>query len=241
MDNNPDNAGTQDPVSKTSADSKYTWISIGFFWVLSLIIVGYVGFIDGKGDKVNSTQALKKVAGASTSLLPGVPIQSPTPQTGSVVQVTSMVTPSQNAPTGVSTAPCARSGYAQKWEYLTPYTIKNGDTIQSIAQEQLNDSTRVNEILQLNGNSQLVVGSTLYLPPPQITKSNGNIQQIYGKLLEINSSFWHVGFSSDPNGLGVLVPTYWFDGIQNIDTYQTGDCVKVLLDNGDKVYSVSEQ
>jgi hypothetical protein len=201
-------------------------------WFVSLIIAGFVGFVWGQGSKTNeSTNVLSantspvtvapSPSGASNSNLPGSGGNIPTPTVNNIT--------------------CNKNGFAQKWEYLTAYVIKQNDSIQSIAKEQLKDETRVNEILQINGVGPLVVGSTLYLPPSTITKSSGNIKQLYGKLMEKSNTSWHVSFSSDPKGQGILIPSFLFEGIPNKDTYKPGDCIKVFLDDGFTVYSVSLQ
>jgi hypothetical protein len=199
-------------------------------WFVSLVIAVFIGFWWGQGNKTSeSTNVLM----AKTSQTPSTVTPSP--------QVT-VDTTARNTPTPtVSPVACSKTGFAQKWEYLTSYVIKQNDSIQSIAREQLKDESRVNEILQINGVGPLVVGSTLYLPPSTITKSSGNIKQVYGKLIEKNNASWHVSFSSDPKGQGVLIPSFLFEGVQNKDTFTIGDCIKVFFDDGFKVYSVSLQ
>ena len=214
-----------------------TKMFLSSLWVVSLIFVGFIGFAWGQGSKTTDT---KKVLMANTSQVPVTVAPSPqiTPNSFS----NNIPGAGVNTPTPtVDTTPCGKTGFAQKWEYLTAYVIKENDSIQNIAKEQLKDESRVNEILQINGVGQLVVGSTLYLPPPTITKSSGNIKQVYGKLVEKNNTSWHISFSSDPKGQGILMPSFLFEGIGNRDTYKIGDCIKVFFDDGFKVYSVSLQ
>jgi hypothetical protein len=52
---------------------------------------------------------------------------------------------------------------------------------------------------------------------------------------------WHVSFNSDKEGIGILIPSYWFEAITNKDDYKVGDCLTVLFDDGFKVFSVSKQ
>ena len=204
-------------------------------WVVSLFVVGFIGFAWGQGSKTPDTN---KVLSANTSQV----TLAPSPQVTSVAVSNTVPGVGENTPIPtMDTTPCTKTGFAQKWDFLTPYVIKQNDSIQSIAKEQLNDETRVNEILQINGVGPLVVGSTLYLPPSTITKSSGNLKQVYGKLVEKNSTSWHISFSSDPKGQGILIPSFLFDGIANKDTYKIGDCLKIFLDDGFKVYSVAIQ
>jgi hypothetical protein len=140
-----------------------------------------------------------------------------------------------------SAAFCKKAGFAQKWEYLTPYIVKQNDTFQDIATSELHDATRVNEITQINGVNPVVVGSTLYLPPPSVAKSSGNLREVYGKLSDKNSVSWHINFSVDPKGQGILIPSFWFEGLADTSSYKIGDCVKVFFDDGYKVYSLSLQ
>ncbi len=211
-------------------------VFIGLLWVFSVIISGIIGFSYGQGSKSDDPT---NVLSANISPIPVTaapsPQITPTPTSNSILGVVS------DTPTPtVNPISCSKTGFAQKWEYLTAYEVKQGDTIQNIAKEQLKDETRVNEILQINGVG-LVIGSTLYLPPPSITKSSGNIKQVYGKLLEKNNTSWHIGFSNDPKGQGILIPSFWFEGISNKDSYKTGDCLKVFFDEGFKVYTVALQ
>lgn len=164
---------------------------------------------------------------------------------------TSQITPAEstNLPAANTTvnagasnnSTCPKTGFAQKWEYLTAYTVKQNDTLESIATDQLKDASRVNELLKINGVGPYVVGSTLYLPPPSITKSSGNIQQVYGKLVERNDTSWHVSFTADKTGQGILIPSFLFNSVPNKDSVKMGDCVSVLFDNGYKIYNLSLQ
>jgi hypothetical protein len=221
-----------------NVQSKHDGFGIKMFfsalWFVSLLIAGFIGFVWGQGSKIDES---KNVLTANTSEVPATVSPSPSEVSNNNVPDSGANTPT---PT-INTSTCSKNGFAQKWEYLTAYVIKENDSIQKIAKEQLKDETRVNEILQINGVGPLVVGSTLYLPPSTITKSSGNIKQLYGKLMEKNTTSWHVSFSSDPKGQGILIPSFLFEGIENKDSYKPGDCIKVFLDDGFTVYSVSLQ
>jgi len=213
-------------ASENTPDASGMKILFTSLWMISVVIAGYIGYGYGQGQTPD-----KKV------LTPTPTIQAnPT-----VIDYTVPGNATTVSPAMVDTKACAKTGFAQKWEYLTAYVIKENDTLQSIATEQLKDETRSNEILQINGVNPLVIGSTLYLPPASIAKSSGNIKQVYGKLVEKNSTSWQLNFSNDPKGQGILFPSFWFESVPNNDSYKIGDCLKIFFDDGFKVYSVDKQ
>lgn len=219
---------------------------LSILWICSIFISGFIGFIYGRSNQNSQTGAEKNTLAVSinqitntptpTSISIPIPIPSP-----SAKSITPTVAPTVIPTNTVKSDSCSKTGFAQKWEYLTAYIIKQNDTLQGIATLQLNDSTRVNEILQINGVGPLIADSTLYLPPSTVSKSSGNLKKVYGKLVEKNSASWRINFSNDTNGQGILIPSFWFQGITNIDSYKIGDCIEVFLDDGYKVFSVSLQ
>jgi hypothetical protein len=217
-----------------------TKITYGFFGMLAAVFIGLLGFSYIKGMLSGQSNSDKKVL-ATTSQITYAPVVKPSPTIEVTAAVTILPTGEDNVPSAASNKSCDRYGYAQKWEYLTSYTIQPNDTLQSIATAQLHDPSRVNEIVQLNGAGPYVVGTTLYLPPPSITKSSGNLKEVYGLLIDKNASFWHISFSSDSSGLGILIPSYWFNDIANSNSFIVGDCIKVLFDDGNKVFSAVMQ
>ncbi len=211
-------SSTNSPIA--SSDTSGAKMAIGMLWVVSLIVIGYLGYIIGQKETAPQKSSTKNVL-AEINSLPTSPPSSVTAKN--------------------TTVSCSKSGYAQQWEYLKSYTIKENDNLPAIAVAQLHDESRVNEIMQINGVGPLVVGSTLYLPPDSVTKSAGKLKQVYGKLIEKNESMWHLSFNNDEKGIGVLIPTYWFENITNKDEYQTGDCLSILFDDGFKVFTVAKQ
>jgi hypothetical protein len=205
-----------------ASDSAGAKAAIGVLWILSLVIVGFIGYSFGQRGKTSPQITSTNVLGSDITQPPVV--ASPTPN---------------DIP--ISTPPCAKSGYAQKWEFLRTYVIKEGDSLPTIAENEMHDRNRVNEILKINGVGPLVVGATLYLPPENITKSSGNLKQVSGKLTEKNASIWHLNFNENEKGMGILIPGYWFEKVAGTDSYVVGDCLTVLLDDGNTVYSVSRQ
>jgi len=223
--------------SPSSNNSKFI---IAFFWILSLAFTGYLCFAYGKGSVQIQSNDDKKVLNAQTVANVQEPVA--TPEQATTLQSDSIPADTNTVSSAVmNTRTCTKTGFAQKWEYLTPYVVKANDTLQSIATDQLKDGTRVNELLQLNGVGPYVVGSTLYLPPASVVKSSGNIKQVYGKLVEKNDTSWHISFTSDKSGQGVLIPSFLFTGVSNNDSFALGDCVSVLFDDGYKIYSLTEQ
>lgn len=247
MENDRFEAMQNNAMQKSPNSSSNSRFPLTIFWVISLIIIGLLGFIFGKG--ITSENAKTKVLGEkkedlSIQIPTAIPSQSPSPSPSPTQQNIVKIQPiTETSPTlsPVNTLPCSKNGFAQKWEYLISYVLKENDTLQSIATEQLKDSSRVNEILQINGVGPLVNGATLYLPPPSVTKSSGNLKQIYGKLVEKNTATWHIGFSTNRDGQGVFIPAFFFEELSNSDSFKIGDCLKIFLDDGYKVYSVSSQ
>ena len=204
---------------ENSSDSKSMFVLL---WVISLIIVGVVAYFIGKNGN-NSSQIADNptitptVAGASTQQL-----ETPTPEVD-------------------LTAICKKTGVSQKKDYLVSYTIKPNDSIASIAKDQLGDSSRDSEIIKLNdGANGLTIGSTLYLPPPSVKRSAGNISEVSGRIVGKDNGNWHLSFGGGTGGPGIYLPTYWFQDITDKDSYQIGDCVTILFDNGVKVFTITK-
>lgn len=208
------------PSSDSGSSTK---MLVGIFWLVSLFAVGVGGYILGQNAKQPETSNGKEVLSQMNSVQ-----DTPTPM--------ATATPAID-----STSTCSKAGLAQKWEYLTPYVLKEGDNLQAIVLSELKDESRVNEVVQLNQGSQLVAGSTLYLPPKSVTKSTGHLQLVQGKLIEKNPSSWYVSFGGDEKGRGILIPSFWFGEIKDESSYKVGECVSILLDDGFKVFTVANQ
>lgn len=217
-----------DQIDAVSNESKNPQLLIGSFWVISILIALFFGYLMGNvantaSQGSNQTQNSNVLAIQDASSNP-----SPTQSTNPTPQI-------------VNKNICSKSGFSQKWEYLVSYEIKENDSLQEIAKSELNDSSRVNEIMQLNGMGQLVVGSTLYLPPQSITKSSGNIKEVSGRLVVKDNNSWNVSFNGSEDGQAIIIPSFWFAEISDKDTFAVGDCLTVLLDDGYKVFSVKKQ
>lgn len=209
--------------SNSQPQSITTQTVVGIIWFISLVIVGGSGYFFGQASVPVKETPKENVLSAMADLS-NTPVPSPT-----------------ITPTIVKEKACSKTGLSQKWEYLDPYVIKEGDSLQSIIAKELGDPTRLSEVVQLNGQGQLMVGSTLYLPPKSISKSSGNIRQVNGRLIERDDSMWHISFNADKNGQGLLIPTFWFESLANKGLYNVGDCLTILFDEGYKVFSVTLQ
>ena len=216
-------------------------LTVGISVTLFLIITGIFVYFFTTSHSTNHSATTKSVLSDSTVGITPIPTLAPNSQNNAETTNSTSPTNDQTTPAQTATKACTKNGPAQKWEYLTPYVVKDGDTLQSIATTQLSDVNRINEILQLNGQGPYVVGSTIYLPPSSIPKSSGNIKKVYGLIVKKDSSYWQLSYSSDPKGLGILIPSFWFDGVSNSNSFIIGSCIKVLFDDGNKVYSVSLQ
>lgn len=219
-------------------------IMLAACWILSLLLTGFLSYGYGKTNAQNPQKAEEKVLNAQTNEVASLKDPSGgSEQTTTPVQSTNLQaeTTVENTAASGTTNTCSKNGFAQKWEYLTAYTVKANDTLESVATEQLKDASRVNELLKLNGVGPYVVGSTLYLPPSSIPKSSGNIRQVYGKLVDKNDTSWHISFSTDKKGQGLLIPAFLFDSVANKASFSVGDCISVLFDDGYKIYTLALQ
>lgn len=202
---------------------------VGIIWLFSVIIVGFFSYNAGK----NSL--------AATVITPRT-MQSPTPvralaQSENLKKNEHVPTPHVDL-NGI----CQKAGVAQKSEYLVPYTIQNGDSILKIAEAQLKDSSRVNELTKLNEDAVgLSAGSILYLPPENIKKSSGSLALVSGMIIKKDNAVWQLSYGGGEKGLGLAIPGYYFKEVTNKEDFKVGDCVTVFLDNGVKVYTVTKQ
>lgn len=204
-----------------NSKSKSLFISI---WIVSLVFTAIFGFMAGKSSN-SSGQELVVAPAPPDAVL------------GAENQAASTPTPSVDL-TGI----CKKSGVSLKSEYLPTYTIQEGDSLQSIAETQLEDVTRVNELTALNSDvSGLTAGSTIYLPPSNLKKTSGNLVQISGMIIKKDNAIWQLSYGGGEKGLGIAIPAYYFSEVGNKDTFAVGDCVTIFMDNGVKVYTAEKQ
>lgn len=130
-------------------------------------------------------------------------------------------------------------------DYLEKYTVKKGDTLLSIAKSELDNSSRVQELIQLNKNTYpelslenpfIEVGWSFYLPPKDVV-TTGVLAKGHGEITEIHQSYWLVMYGQG----GVHLEWDSSTKFENkaIDQYKEGDCITYLIDS--KAISVSPQ
>lgn len=200
-----------------------------FLWILAIVLVAGFSFVIGRA---SSSSPSKIVESAPVITITPSPLPSPT------LAMQSQTIPS---PTVDLESICETSGPTPRKDYLVSYILKEGDNYQKIAEEQLGDKTRVSELTTLNADQkQLTVGSTVYLPPSFIKESSGNIFQGSGKIIKKDNAAWQISYGGGEKGPGLWIPAFMFKDIKDSGSYNIGDCVTVLLDNGEKVYSVKK-
>ena len=189
-------------------------------WLLAILITGVVCFFIGKNSNPPTPTADE-------------------PQKN-VLADNSLPTQIPSAPPDLTKA-CEKTGASEKKDYLKSYILKEGDTINSIAKNELGDTTRNTEILTLNDNiSKMTVGSILYLPPDDIKSSSDHIAQVSGRITKLDEGSWQLSYGGGEKGPGLWMPGFWFKDLPDKDSYKIGDCVTVLFDNGVKVYKVTK-
>lgn len=142
---------------------------------------------------------------------------------------------------------CEKNGYYKKEEYLQEYTVKQGDSLISIATTQLGDSSRVNELISLNDDKNLYSleeGWELFLPPSQQT--SGRVKKFGGKIYKIDANYVYIQLHPGTELESMGIPKYHFDSIQNWSSFHLNDCVIILLDEAPRegtstIISISHQ
>lgn len=193
---------------------------IAFLWLTSLVIVGSIAFLVGKSS--TSPSSPDNVG------IPTIPTNGP------------QLTVPANANIKDLDSSCKISGPSQKSDYLVTYILKEGDSFQSIAENQLGDIARVTELTNLNDDAKnLTVGSTIYLPPDGM-KSSGHLVQVSGKIIKKDNGSWQLSYGGGKDGPGIWIPAYYLKDLSGLDKFDVGDCVTMLIDNGVKAYSIKK-
>jgi hypothetical protein len=196
---------------------------VALLWLVSLVVVGGVSFFLGKSSSVPLEQ---QVAGITTIPTQGGPQLSPPPNATIAVDLESI---------------CQKVGPSQKKDYLVSYILKEGDSFNTIAEKELGDPTRVSELAKLNEDQRnLTVGSTIYLPPPEIKSSSGSLVEVSGKIVKKDNASWQLTYGGGKDGPGIWIPAFYLKDIQNLNEFEVGDCITVFLDNGVKAYSITK-
>jgi len=156
------------------------------------------------------------------------------------------ITTQNQTPTNLSTFrqnPCELDGFAEKEQYLNNYTVKRGDTLLSISKTQLGDTSRVNEIINLNKdkyptlsleNPFLETEWKLLLPHQRYGKTNGIINVIHGTLSKSNSG-WSVHWRTGSVGVFPFEDLEKYSHLNLIH----GDCITVVYQGMDLKTSFS--
>lgn len=195
---------------------------VAFLWLVSLVIVGFLAYFIGKGSAPSQQEALVTLSPTPPPV--GGPTSSALPTIGADLE-----------------SICDITGPSQKKDYLKSYILKEGDNFQSIAEKELSDPERVSELTTLNGDQKnLMVGSTIYLPPDEIKESSGNLAEVSGKLVKKDNASWQLAYGGGTQGPGIVIPGFWFKDLSNTTEFAIGDCITVFLDNGVKVFSVTK-
>jgi len=149
-------------------------------------------------------------------------------------QIAKEITVNSPSPQNTSPDECHLSGMQSKKEYLDSYTVKKGDTLLSIAKNELNDNSRVNELIEVNKEFYpelslekpfLEQGWKLYLPPKEIT-TNGLIYVMSGNL-SIGDKFWGVSWINGGGG-----GTFSKEDLAGTNL-KNGDCITVIYQGVD--------
>jgi LysM repeat protein len=125
-------------------------------------------------------------------------------------------------------------------DFLSTYTVQSGDSLLTIARDQLGDVSRVNELISLNkdrypslsiDNPFIEIGWKLYLPPDYTKQTSGRLSRVGGWISNI--------VSNDPlifevnNNLGSHFATITISDdtiVPNSFSSAIGECVYVIQD-----------
>lgn len=119
--------------------------------------------------------------------------------TVSVILITVLsVSVSLLSPQALVPSKCKRYGVLPKTELLTSYTVKPGDSLLSIAKNELGDTSRAGELAEINQESYpglslrypfLEVGWKLGLPPKDLRIIGGELKTAAGEIITTGSTW----------------------------------------------------
>lgn len=133
---------------------------------------------------------------------------------------------------------CTSYGLLDSDFYLNKYTVNEGDTLLSIAKNELGDSSRVDELIQLNEtyypglsiqNPFIEIGWQLRIPPKFFPRSSGIIQGEAGKILESREDAIVINLKSDQVVKTISYKTSQTKYLGN-DSLKPEDCVYIIKD-----------
>lgn len=134
---------------------------------------------------------------------------------------------------------CGYYGILDQDFYLNKYVVQKGDTLLTIAQNQLNDSSRVDELIELNKqlyptlsirNPYIEVGWGLKIPPQYFSKSSGMLEGVGGQITEQNDKSITINLKKDSivKQISYLTPSTKY---LSVSSFKMGDCIYIVKDN----------
>lgn len=132
---------------------------------------------------------------------------------------------------------CVHYGWTDGSESLPSYMVKRGDTLLSIAKDELSDSGRVEELIALNkgGHPSLSMqspfieqGWVLVLPPKNSKHTSGHLKQMQGELVDITGGAAWMIYSPGTGGTGPWLPSRMVASAPT--ELKKSDCVRMLYD-----------
>jgi len=155
-------------------------------------------------------------------------------------QQTSVVTVSSAVPEPQEREDCSIYGPLLISQFLEEYVVKPGDTLLSVAEDELGDVSRASEIVALNqrldryperslSNPFIEQGWKLFMPPENVKQTSGNIQAYAGEIEEIGDTEFVIGFKGGGGGkVNINADTKFL--LKSRKDYQIGDCLFQIED-----------
>lgn len=133
---------------------------------------------------------------------------------------------------------CPSYGLINKDFYLNKYVVQNGDTLLKIANKELGDDSRVDELIQLNKglyptlsiqNPTIEVGWELLILPKVFPKSTGLVEGISGEITNITDKEIVINLFSNKKveTVNYITPNTIYLGK---DSFKIGDCIYIVKD-----------
>jgi len=138
---------------------------------------------------------------------------------------------------------CPYYGFLDKDFFLSKYKVRKGDTLSSVAKNELGDDSRVEELIQLNKPGYphlsiqdpfIEVGWELRLPPKFISKSTGALVGLGGELLEETEESIAINLRYGQSGIDEGYYSYKSPKTKYLgqSSFQPGDCIYIIEDTG---------
>ncbi|KKS95652.1 MAG: hypothetical protein UV73_C0015G0027 [Candidatus Gottesmanbacteria bacterium GW2011_GWA2_43_14] len=132
---------------------------------------------------------------------------------------------------------CQYDGWNLSKDFLRSYVVKPGDSLLSIAANQMGSTSRVSELIKFNHdtyslsleNPILEPGWVLKIPPEFVKESGGDIRMISGELIETQGPYaWRIYSAQAGGDTGPFAPDS--DTVMPETPFIKGDCVNLLWD-----------